>query len=153
VALVSQHALLNEAGLDRPGRRQHVDALRRGYLAEHGASSELEQTLSRLYRKHRPEVERLLSGEHPLAQRLGPPLARRAARTKAAFAGLRALEAQGRLCQRPEEVLKSVAHLCANRLLRSASRLQELVLNDFLDRAYRTEAGKARQRGPPQTSG
>jgi hypothetical protein len=40
------------------------------------------------------------------------------------------------------ELAASYAHMHVNRLLRSAHRAQELVLYEFLDRAYSARAGR-----------
>jgi thiopeptide-type bacteriocin biosynthesis protein len=63
-------------------------------------------------------------------------LAARSARIRPVAVELRALADAGRLTQPLAEIARSLVHMHANRLLRSAHRAQELVIYDFLDRAY-----------------
>jgi thiopeptide-type bacteriocin biosynthesis protein len=78
-----------------------------------------------------------------------PPLAagldalrRRSLRLAPVAAELRQLEQAGCLSATISDIVMSYAHMHANRLLRSAARAQELVLYEFLDRAYSSQAGR-----------
>jgi lantibiotic biosynthesis protein len=57
---------------------------------------------------------------------------------------LRALADAGQISVDVRELAMSLAHMHANRMLRSAHRAQELVLYELLDRAYSTQAARRR---------
>jgi thiopeptide-type bacteriocin biosynthesis protein len=63
-------------------------------------------------------------------------LAARSARIRPLALRLRALADAGSVSQPVVEIARSLVHMHANRLLRSAHRAQELVIYDFLDRVY-----------------
>jgi hypothetical protein len=62
-------------------------------------------------------------------------------------AELHAAEQAGQLTVPLTELALSYLHMHANRLLRAAQRAQELVLYDFLERFYESQAARARQAG------
>jgi thiopeptide-type bacteriocin biosynthesis protein len=90
-------------------------------------------------------VERLLAGvyeEEPL--RLGAVILEERSRKFAPLVqDLQMGVRQKRIPNPIEDLVASYIHMYTNRLLRSAARAQELVLYDYLARAYRSQRGRA----------
>jgi len=61
---------------------------------------------------------------------------------------MRALVASRRMTISMENMVVSLTHMRANRLLRSAHRAQEAVLYDFLERIYEGRAARAKSDRP-----
>lgn len=61
------------------------------------------------------------------------------------IASLRELEQRGELTVPVSGLAQSYIHMWVNRMSRSAARAQELVLYDFLYRAYESRLARARQ--------
>ncbi|QSQ18947.1 lantibiotic dehydratase [Pyxidicoccus parkwayensis] len=140
-------ALLDDLGLDLEARRQLLEGLREAHGKEFQVDGAFERQLGERFRAHRRELEALLwnppSPESPLAPGLAV-LRRRSERNAPLMERLKALSLEGMLGQPLPHVAASLAHMHANRMLRSAARAQELVLYDFLHRLY--ESRVARQR-------
>jgi lantibiotic biosynthesis protein len=148
LALRGCHDLLIDFGLDLDQRLALATTLRARFGAEHAVDVASERQLGQRYRAERPELTRLLGtpdSEHPLAPGLAV-LATRSAALVPVVARLRALEERGQLAVPRQELLASLLHMHANRLLLAQQRAQELVLNDFLARHYTSERARARGR-------
>jgi thiopeptide-type bacteriocin biosynthesis protein len=148
LALRGSHDLMVDLGLDLEQRLALVTRLRAGYGAEHGAGLTVERQLGMRFRTERAALAQLLAaapdGDHPLAPGLAV-LARRSADLAPVVARLGALEARGRLTVPRADLVASLLHMHANRLLLAQQRAQELVLNDLLARQYTSERARARR--------
>jgi thiopeptide-type bacteriocin biosynthesis protein len=147
LALRGSHDLLVDFGLDLDQRLALVSELRARFGAEHAAGVTVERQLGQRFRAERAAIAQLLAatpdGDHPLAPGIAA-LARRSVAQAPALAGLRALEERGQLTVPRHQLLGSLLHMHANRLLLAQQRAQELVLNDFLARHYTSERARAR---------
>lgn len=133
LCLYATDRLLADAGLDLHQRREWAQRCFAGYRTEYPNAAGLETGVGARWRTERADLTALLDDtvEHPYeparqvfrerSQRLAPLLAELADRD---------------LTVTMAELLHSVAHLHAVRLLRSAARTHELVLLGFLDRHY-----------------
>jgi thiopeptide-type bacteriocin biosynthesis protein len=146
LALRGTHDLLVDFGLALPQRLALVSTLRARFAAEHGAGVEVDRQLGQRFRVERKSLTELLASpgpDHPLAPGL-QLLGRRSARLAPLVARLREVELRGQLAAPRDEVLAALLHMHANRVLLSHHRAQELVLHDFLQRHYTSEAARAR---------
>lgn len=139
LALVSTHRLLIDLGLD-PHRRLAAAKRARGmFAAELGGGAAMEKGLSDRYRGLRSEVEAMVA--HPAPG--GEAFDRRSDRLRPITAELTALAGMGRLAVTLDEFASHCVHMASNRMLRSSARAQELVLCDFLTRAYGSALARA----------
>jgi lantibiotic biosynthesis protein len=149
LALRGSHDLLIDFGLDLDQRLALSTTLRARFGHEHAVDIKVERQLGQRYRTERQSLVQLLAAapdsDHPLAPGLAV-LAQRSAALAPVVARLRALEAGGQLTTPLPEILASLLHMHANRLLLAHHRAQELVLNDFLARHYTSEQARSRRR-------
>ena len=102
------------------------------------------------YRKQRSAIEGPMA---PALERDGTcalGLSALAARSRAVApvsSALRALAAECRLTAGLDQVVASLIHMHANRLLHAAARAQEFVLHDMLDRFCTSREARIRKRG------
>jgi thiopeptide-type bacteriocin biosynthesis protein len=139
LCLVGIDRLLDDFGFDLQERRDWARSRRDAYFAEFEGTPELARQLGRRWRS---EGRGLLSRTRSTSKTdpLAPGLRVLAGRSHAlgpTAARLRERAAAGELSVSVGELVASLAHMHANRLLRSAVRPQELVLYDLLDRLYR----------------
>ncbi|MBZ4420612.1 lantibiotic dehydratase [Myxococcus sp. RHSTA-1-4] len=148
LTLLGLHALLDDLGLDLESRRALMAGLRGAHGQEFQVDGALERQLGDRFRAHRRELESLLweapPREGPLAEGLAV-LRRRSERQAPLMDALRALDSRGALGQSLAHLAGSLAHMHANRMLRSVARAQELVLYDFLHRLYESRAARQRR--------
>lgn len=108
-------------------------------MTEFAGGTQLIKRLGLRYRQERNDLETILWGDTS-GHWLEPGLAALRDRS-AAFVPcgqeVRRLAAEGQLGVSMDAWTWSLAHMHANRLLRSAARAQELVIHDFLERLYR----------------
>ena len=124
---------------------RHVRRCRDAYLAEFDPGGGLKPALGRTWRGQQRGIFELLDllaapGDTPY-----PALAalRRRGEASAALLGeLRRRSDAGMLTAPLPDVIQSLCHLHAIRLLRSAARLQELVIYDLLERTYRARQAR-----------
>jgi len=144
-ALLGLHLLLEDFGLTLEEKRELARRACRGYGAEYLAGGAFQREISRRYRDQRRLVEALVGSRDSPPPAFGPiidALQRRSERVRTAAAELRRLvDAQAATTSLPELVM-SHAHMHVNRLLRSSQRAQELVLYEFLSRAYSSQAAR-----------
>jgi thiopeptide-type bacteriocin biosynthesis protein len=101
--------------------------------------------LGQKFRKERTRIDSLMTlPAHPASQHAREVFRERSRRLVPIVDELVALEQSGQLTVPIAELAKSYIHMHANRLLRSAARQHELVLYDFLDRAYTAEVARAK---------
>ena len=138
LALAGTDRLLRDFGFDLASRREWTRARRAAYLTEFPGGSVLEKQLGQRWRAEGSTVQSLVdwSGDtdHPLALGLEVLVTRSQAIAPIA-AELK--DRAGALTMPIDDIVGSLAHLHAIRLLRSGARAQELVVNDLLDRVYR----------------
>jgi thiopeptide-type bacteriocin biosynthesis protein len=140
--------LLDDLGLDVVAKQRFAQQQRQGYRTEWIPGPMLDRQLGQGFRAERAALEELLHCVGP-DHWLGPGLAllhHRSARLRPIAERLRGLEMVGGLAVPVEAWVASVAHMAANRLLRSAQRAHELVLWDRLARLYRTQLARTGQR-------
>lgn len=139
IALRGADALLDDLGLDLPGRRRVVEEIRRELGAEVGADAAFGRSLGARYRSLSKDLEQVLEPDDeetsPLASGF-EALRARSRRLVPLALRLRGLESEGHLCRSLSSIAASLVHMHLNRLLRSAQRRQELVVCDFLSQVY-----------------
>jgi len=131
--------LLDDLGLSWDERRQAMRSLRDAYRTEHRVDAALRRQVGERFRREAASLVDLVRRSNDTASDLSPGLdvlAARSARIRPLGQELRALAGAGRLATPLPDIARSLVHMHANRLLRSAQRAQELVIYDFLDRAY-----------------
>jgi class I lanthipeptide synthase len=145
LAMRGMDLLFGDLGLTLEEKRSVARWAREGYGREFGIDGNFRARVSQRYRAERGRLEALLDpGQVPpasLAAGLGA-LSRRSLQLSPVTAELRRLAQAGRLSAPLADIAMSYAHMHVNRLLRSAQRAQELVLYEFLDRAYSAQAGR-----------
>lgn len=141
-------ALLDDLGLERRAKLEvmnHGKAKLARMLQAHPA---LDRQLATGYREQRTSLEALLDPAGDPASPLAAPLAllhARSTRLAPWVRELRAREHAGQLTQTIAELAWSFVHMFTNRMLRSAALAQELVLHDWLRRAYRSALARERR--------
>jgi thiopeptide-type bacteriocin biosynthesis protein len=132
--------LLDDLGLDR---RAKLEVMRYGKARLVGmlqAPPVLDRQLGAAYRTQRTALEALLDPAGGPGDLVAPlaVLHERSTRLAPWVRELRAREQAGQLTQTLAALAWSLVHLFTNRMLRSASLAQELVLYDWLRRAYQS---------------
>ena len=152
LALCGIHRLLGDLGFDLDSKRAVLGDMRRRFGREFNVDAAFEKQLGERFRRERAALEALVAPEfdetHPLAPGL-EILTRRSEQQRATCAELLAAHEAGRLSKPVEELLPSLAHMHANRILRSGARAQELVLYDFLLRLYDSQAARKNKSASP----
>jgi thiopeptide-type bacteriocin biosynthesis protein len=148
LSLAGIDRLLGDFGLPLEARREWARRRRDAYLAEFAGGPALIRGLGERWRRHGRELLTLMawSGqpEHPLAPGLAA-LERRSEAIASAAAELRAKADEGMLDTPLNDVIASLAHMHAIRLLRSAPRAQELVLYELVFRVYTAQLARSRR--------
>jgi thiopeptide-type bacteriocin biosynthesis protein len=140
--------LLDDLGLDR---RAKLEVMRYGKAKLAGmlqASPGLDRELGTAHRRQRASLEALLDPAGDPTGDLAAPLAvlhERSTRLAPWVDELRGRERAGQLTQTLAELAWSFVHMFTNRMLRSASLAQELVLYDWLCRAHRSALARERR--------
>jgi len=144
--LLSMDALVEESELDPGSRRAFLERVRGYFAAEMRAEGgERDHAIARRHREERAYVEALLGAAlPPPAGAMRSILARRRETTAPLLRELRALDRAGELVAPFEDVLASLLHMTANRLLHAHARQQELVLTTFLARTYASREARVR---------
>ncbi|MEA2901181.1 MAG: lantibiotic biosynthesis protein [Actinomycetota bacterium] len=141
LALVGTDRLLDDLGFSLEDKAAWAGARRREFGLEFAVDAAATARLGRRYRSERAALEELLvadeDGDHPLT----PGLAILARRSEAVAPAVADLRARGLPLP---DLAASLAHMHANRLLRSAHRAQELAIHDLLHRLYQARLHRAR---------
>jgi len=141
-------ALLDDLGLDRRAKLEVVRYGKAKLVGMLQASPGLDRQLGAAYRTQRRSLEAILDPAGDPASDLAAPLAvlrGRSTRMAAWMRELRGREHAGQLTQPIAQLAWSFAHMFTNRMLRSASLAQELVLYDWLRRAYQSALARERR--------
>jgi thiopeptide-type bacteriocin biosynthesis protein len=142
--LLGSHRLLADLGIAAGAAahlcRECADAFRREFRVD----VRFLRQLGRKYRLHRSEVEAVLAGEghERWSAATAAVFDRRAEATRETVSRLRALDERGELTVAMPELAASLLHMLANRLLHAAPRAHELILYDFLARAYESRLAR-----------
>lgn len=149
LCLYAMDRLLSDAGLDVSDRRDWARDGAARYRGEYPNAPRLDPGIGDRWRSERADLTALLddTAEHPYeigrqvfrsrSEQLAPLLAELADRSR-----------RGLLTQPLADLLHSVSHLNAVRLLRSAARTHELILLSLLDRHYTSQLARvARPKG------
>lgn len=161
--------LLGDFGLALPERREVIGKARENFGREFSVGAPLRRQLAGRLRRELPGVLRLLSGGSGAGGETGSgsggesgggdageapdgPLAAVDAAFRERSAGaadivreFREREEAGELGRPLAAILRDFTHMHANRLLRVAARKHELVIHDFLGRAYRSLLARRRE--------
>jgi thiopeptide-type bacteriocin biosynthesis protein len=150
LALARMDAWIAAFGYTPEQRLALASRLAAGFAGEYSAGRELRVRLGNTFRKHRAAVTRLLSDEPPAG---GDPLARPLAtlrswtqESRGEIDRMRHLAESGRLNTPLVDLVASLMHMSANRILRSEQRAHEVALYDFLARHYESVVSRARGR-------
>jgi thiopeptide-type bacteriocin biosynthesis protein len=136
LALAGIDRLLADVLGDPAAERDLVTRMRDGYAREHQAGPAFFKGVGERWRGEGRDLRARLDGEpHALLRARSERIAEPAAR-------LRALAERGELGTPLSDLAGSLAHMHANRLLRSAGRAHELVLFDLLARAHAARAAR-----------
>jgi lantibiotic biosynthesis protein len=143
-------ALRDHAGLEFQQRRDWAKNGAAGYRREYPNAPNLESAIARRWRGERADLAELLddTGKHryePARQ----VFRRRSEDIAPLLTELTYRSQRGQLTQTIPHLLRSLAHLHAVRLLRSAARTHELVLLSFLDRHYASYLARRRDTNDP----
>jgi thiopeptide-type bacteriocin biosynthesis protein len=147
LALVGIDRLLSDLGMQHASRHAVVGAARNRFGDEFHVDRTLRRQLDDRYRRERASLASLLGPTagadqaHPVVAGLVAYAARSHA-LRPIVAELRAGARSGHLTRPLTALAGSYIHMHANRILRSATRAQELVLYDFLCRLYKSEAAR-----------
>lgn len=153
LALLGIDLLLDGMGLDFAAKQTIAGNLRRGYRAEFRAGEgPLKHALGAHFRRHRAAIDALFDPSSGAARELAPAIElfhRRSTRLAPIAAELRANIDAKKISASIDQLLPSYVHMFCNRILRSSLRRQELVLYEFLARAYESRSARegARRRG------
>jgi thiopeptide-type bacteriocin biosynthesis protein len=141
--------LMDDFGLDHSERQAVVVQLRDALAREFGVTGDMRRRLGQKYRDEQKSLQALLDAtgedDHPLHPGLRI-LGTRSAVVIPIAEEIRRLETEGELTRGVPEIVRSMIHMHANRVLRSAARAQELVIYELLDRLYRARIERARAR-------
>ena len=152
-ALLGFDRLLGDFGLALPERREVIGKARENFGREFSVGAPLRRQLAGRLRREMPGVLRLLSGGgEDAAEASDGALAAVDAAFRERSAGaagivreFREREEAGELERPLAAILRDFTHMHANRLLRVAARKHELVIHDFLGRAYRSLLARRRE--------
>lgn len=154
LCLAGVDGILALFALDTEARLAFTRQAREDFAREFGAkNSPLEKQLGDRFRKERKVLETLFGGEGDPA--LVPGLAI-LARRDAALAPLAA--EMGRLSTEPgftaskDDLIRSLIHMFVNRAQRSAQRMQEFVIYDFLERLYDSRLARQKKGAKPKAA-
>lgn len=144
LTLAGTDRLLDDLGFDLPSRAALVRRQRDGFATEFPGGPTQARELGRRYRAERAAIEQLLAAgtQHPLAACLRY-FDIRSESLRRIGTELHDLDHAGRLGVPLEAWAASLAHMHANRMLRSVHRAQELVIHDLLDRHYRSHLARS----------
>ena len=159
VALRGMVALLGDAGVEGDARRALLVHRRDALAKEHRADTAFRKTIGARYRADRAAIERMASGQPAgesaggdgspangdamMAELLGL-IEMRSAAVAPAFAELRALRDGGRLDTSWQVLVTSLIHMHVNRVIRADARAHELVLYEYLVRAFESAAARTK---------
>ncbi|HKI06526.1 MAG TPA: lantibiotic dehydratase [Thermoanaerobaculia bacterium] len=144
--------LLADLGLDSETKTRVMRGMREGFAREFGGGKGLRVQLDQRFRQESRSLTPLLDRSGDETSDLAPALAvlhRRSERLAPIVAELRERESAGRLTHSVADLAPSYVHMHINRMIRSAARVHELVLYDFLYQLYESRAARERKAARP----
>ena len=156
MALCGASVLMGDLGLGEPERIHLLRGLRGAFGRELKLDTEGSRKLGQRFRTHRTFLEPLVVPGDDVPDNLAPgidALRSRSERLQPLIAELHALEESGRLTTTRASLASSLVHMYVNRLVRTAQRLHELMIYDFLLRLYESRAARVRHSSTPRGSG
>jgi thiopeptide-type bacteriocin biosynthesis protein len=143
VTLLGIDRLLNDLGFNLPVKTSVMKKLGTEFAREFRINSQSKSQLSERFRKERTALERLVSGEtegNDAFVAAFEVFRRRSNKFARIVRELSTLEKSGSLLIPLTEIAPSYVHMFVNRMLRSAQRIHETVLYDFLARLYKSQS-------------
>ncbi|HEY2027810.1 MAG TPA: lantibiotic dehydratase [Myxococcales bacterium] len=141
LCLLAIDGLFDALGFDSEERLAILRGMRARFAAEFRVDPSFERQLDKRYRSAAKEIAALFAGKSFVDARA--IVARRSDDVRPIGAELRRLQEGSLLALPVRNLAPSYVHMCANRLLRSAARAQELVLYDFLARFHQSALARA----------
>lgn len=140
--------LLTDFGLDHEARERITAAARKTFGREFGLGQATRQRLAKRLRTERSElvdlVTRVSGSNGPLGD-LDAVFRERSAETAPIVRAFQRLDGTGELECPLDDLLRSLTHMHANRVLPASARAHELVIHDFLSRTYRSLKARGRR--------
>ena len=136
-------ALLDDLGCDAGSKRTIVQSLRQQHARHLKTDKQFARQLGARFRSLRRDVESALDGTS-FDGALAALFQDRSERLAPLVRELHAREADGRLNAPVAAIAGSFIHMFLNRLIRASHRQHELVICDFLDRAYESRIMRSR---------
>ena len=139
--------LLVDFGLDYEGRERVVAGARASFGREFRIGTAARRRLAKRLRAERSALLDLVSGgsERGAFGDFEAVFRRRSVDSERIVRGFRRLE-EAELLRCPlDELLRSLTHMHANRIIPASARAHELVIHDFLSRTYRSLRARIRQ--------
>ncbi len=135
--------LFADFGLDFTERQRVVARARAGFWREYEVDPINRRQLARRFRTERAGLEELVTGQLEGAlSAVDGVFRQRSGQTIDVIRAFRERVAAGELNCPMNDLLLSLIHMQANRILPASARAQELVLHDFLSRTYRSLAAR-----------
>ena len=152
LALSGTDRWLRDFGFDLAARHVLARDARDRYLREMKTDRAIQVWFADRFRQERKAIEALIQPNHrssipELAAGL-EALEQRSIASLTTIAEMRRAEARGELTRSLESIAHSIIHMYCNRVLRSAQRIQELVIYEFLTRLYDSQLARQRIRTP-----
>lgn len=139
-AVVGTDRLLADFGLSLDERLAWARTTATALQAEFGGGTDLTHSLGSRFRARRPELTAILDRDR--TDGLADVLAERSRCLAPLIETLHARADRGMLTSTVAELTGSYVHMYLNRLLRSDQRASEMVVADWLQRIYRTQAAR-----------
>lgn len=147
LALRGCHEALLDFGLDLAARTDVITRARETLGVALRVNVVLERQLGARFRAERASLVELLAvkatSKHPLSAGVGV-MEKRSTRVRSVVEELRAREQDGRVSVPAHHLVEGLLRMHCNRLLRCDHRAQELVIYEFLQRLYVSEAARGR---------
>lgn len=140
--------LLSDFGRDYEGRARVTTAARETFGREFRVGPAVRRQLAKRLRPERADIEALVTGNGERVTGFGELdriFRERSVRTAGIVREFRQLDEAGELRCPLEDLLRSLAHMHANRVFPDLARAHELVIHDFLSRTYRSLMARARR--------
>jgi thiopeptide-type bacteriocin biosynthesis protein len=148
-ALLSIDSMLQAFGYDLTARHAFEERRAAAYASELRMEGDFEHGLNKAYRRERSFVDGLLAPKEEatgLLARARAALDDRSRALRPHVAALRSAERARQLTTSVDDILASLVHMTANRMVRTFPRQQELVLHTYLARSYASMLARQRAR-------
>jgi thiopeptide-type bacteriocin biosynthesis protein len=148
-ALLSIDSMLQAFGYDLAARHAFEERRAAAFASELRMEGDFEHALNKAYRRERSFVDGLLAPNEAatgLLARARAVLDDRSRALRPYVAALRSAERARQLTTSVDDILGSLVHMTANRMVRTLPRQQELVLHTYLSRSYASMLARQRAR-------